>query len=195
MNMIPRLLHFLRSVAVGSVGLSFLILPLHGDLGRYQSIVARNPFGLKDKIKEKVNSDLILSPPTPEPIPALILTGITKIRGVPKAYLVDPSARTDARKFITISLGARVGELSLVNIDFVHRCILLKHQNRNFSLSMAENDMATFRSKSRIGGEPQSIAYENIRQSRVTRSTILAISPAARLSPSESFFRQTQSAH
>jgi hypothetical protein len=146
---------------------------LHGNAGKYASIVKRNPFGLKPEVEIPLKT--AEKPPAPAPAPPLlILTGLTKFRGSEKAYFVDPTGRTYEQKYLVLSPGGRSGDLVLVAVDFRNRSVRLQYQGRELSLSMKQNDMASFLAKPRMGGEPQSIAYENVRQRRVPRSSVLA---------------------
>lgn len=168
------------STACAAFLLLFQLPSIRGNAGKYESIVTRNPFGLKDETPPPPKVEE--TPKPPAPVPLFILTGLTKLKGTEKAYLVDPAGKSYDEKYFVLSPGTQVGDLTLVGVDFAHRSVRLEYQGREIMLSMKENDMTSFLSKPRIGGEPVSIAYANIRQRRIPRSTIFAALPVPQVS-------------
>ncbi len=99
-----------RLVCLALAGSAFSALA-NADLGPYQKIVERNPFGL--------------NPPTPPPLPVtnapappvdITLTGITDLFGPAKAYLTTKDSAGKPEHH-SLSVGERSGGLEVLGID------------------------------------------------------------------------------
>jgi hypothetical protein len=112
------------------------------NLGSYQRIVDRNVFGLKDP-------PVIQPPPDPKPLPPkLILTGITTITGVPKAWFkTSPPASAPgqpgaspaaprADKTFALTINESDGEIQVLEIDVKHGKVKVNYAGSSLTLDL-----------------------------------------------------------
>jgi len=110
------------------------------SLDTYNSIVDRNPFGLKDPP--------VVQPPQTNAPPAVkkedfYLTGISTIGNPkkPKAYLLakDASKKDYEQKYYNLGIGDRQGDVSLQEVDAKGRRVKILYLGEEKWLSMKEN--------------------------------------------------------
>ena len=106
----------------------------------YNTIVVRNPFGLKDPPPPVVNTNPPAAPPKKEDF---YLTGISTIGNPkrPKAYLLakDASKKDYDQKFYSLNIGDRQGDVTLQEIDPKGRRVKIEYLGEEKWLSMKDN--------------------------------------------------------
>jgi hypothetical protein len=110
----------------------------------YNSIVARNAFGLKDPPVKETNAP----PPQPQPKKEdFYLTGISTIGNPkkPKAYLLakDQSKKDYEQKYYNLAVGDRQGDITLNEVDTKGRRVKITYQGEEKWLSMKDNGVPT----------------------------------------------------
>ena len=112
------------------------------SLDIYRSIIARNPFNLKDP--PTAAAEPAKPPGPPEKKTEYYLTGISTV-GFPRfpkvAYLMnkDPNKKEYAEKHINLRLGDRAGDIVLNEIDEEGRRVKVTLKNEQLWLSMKDN--------------------------------------------------------
>ena len=105
----------------------------------FQSIVDRNPFGLKPPPPPPAPS---APPEKVEPKTEFYLSGITTVGYPkhPKAYLVNKDANKKGNeKYYNLILNERVGDLTLTDIDVKNRKVKIQYRGEDQWLSMKDN--------------------------------------------------------
>lgn len=121
-----------------------LVLPGNAEsrpFDTYNTIVVRNPFGLKDPPQQVIKDT---NPPAP-PVKKedFYLTGISTIGNPkrPKAYLLakDASKKDYDQKFYSLNIGDRQGDVTLQEIDSKGRRVKIEYLGEEKWLSMKDN--------------------------------------------------------
>lgn len=113
------------------------MLLANAEVGPYQKIVERNPFGL--------NPPAAPAPPPPPvevPKPDVTLTGITSLLGRPKAYLMTKDAK-GTPEYLSLSVGERVGSLEVLEIQQTEGKVKIRNAGREISLNFKDNGVKT----------------------------------------------------
>jgi hypothetical protein len=110
-------------------------------LDTYNTIVVRNPFGLKDPPVQPIKDT---NPPAPpQKKEDFYLTGISTIGNPkrPKAYLLakDASKKDYDEKFYSLNIGDRQGDVTLQEIDPKGRRVKIEYLGEEKWLSMKDN--------------------------------------------------------
>lgn len=109
----------------------------------YQSIIDRNPFGLKD-LPAPRDPALDKKPEPEKPKSEFYLTGISTM-GYPKrpkkAYLInkDQSKKDYSEKYFNMAIGDRAGDLALQDIDEKNRRVKIAYRGEEMWLNMKDN--------------------------------------------------------
>ena len=110
----------------------------NADVGPYETIVKRNPFGLNPPPPPK---PVVVEPPKPPS--DVVLTGITSLfGGIPKAYLVtkDPKG---VPEYHTLAIGERSGSLEVLDIDSGTGTVKIKNGFSETTLNFKDNGNKT----------------------------------------------------
>ncbi len=110
----------------------------NADLGPFEAIVKRNPFGL--------NPPKPVEPPPPPPPPPksdVTLTGITSlIGGRPKAYLMTKDAK-GTPEYHTLAINERSGSLEVLSIDSETGTVKIRNGSLESVLNFKDNGNKT----------------------------------------------------
>ncbi|HUS37476.1 MAG TPA: hypothetical protein VM680_19165 [Verrucomicrobiae bacterium] len=135
-------MHLARSLLTASAfALALATAAESRPLDTYNTIVVRNPFGLKDPPPQAIKET---NPPAPpQKKEDFYLTGISTIGNTkrPKAYLLakDASKKDYDEKFYSLNIGDRQGDVTLQEIDPKGRRVKIEYLGEEKWLSMKDN--------------------------------------------------------